>query len=676
MIPTRNLNDKSYEQFMGEAIVKIPLYSKEWTNYNPTDPGITVLENLSAFSALQRQELNEVTEEIRCRFLEMTGFFRREGILGKCYVRRKEYIADRKYLPEGQKMYAGDVCFETEEGAELYDAGIYDFYAICRGKRYSLKALTVEYGIPTGVEIFGENPKGGEEIYFCFLELPSHKNYLYFYVEVSEIFKRTPFCMEDVKLFANMSWQVYTEQGFTEIKVEDGTCLFLKSGVIKVHLPPNHVVREPGSGHYQVRCVLQSCAYDLPPKVASVRGILTEAVQRDTKSAVLFFPGEARLLVEHFLLKEGNFQVFVEEESEKFYLREEISVKDEGEYRKVLLFDSSIQGKSVMLLCQEPEIFPYRILGRLYGYDHQEFLLPPFSRVYSGKFSLLIEEKREGRACYHNVFPKSMREGEVFYTLEEESGKVIVEDCGAFEGGRVLLADYCLYQGSGGNVVKGAELVVQSGEEKCVLENCMEGFEGRFQETFQEMQKRFVFDLQRPFTMVTAADCEILLKQIPGLSIHKMRAIAFPEKNEIKIVIKPNSRDACPRLSPLYQKIVVDFLEDHRILNTRITIEQPRYVPVHVHALICVKKHYENCERTVEDLFRRILDGAGLEGEFGETVSFHKIYQTVENLDCVEEIRELSLRPGLQGGMVEGLDIRMGENALYCPGELSIEFVR
>ena len=141
-------------------------------------------------------------------------------------------------------------------------------------------------------------------------------------------------------------------------------------------------------------------------------------------------------------------------------------------------------------------------------------------------------------------------------------------------------------------------------------------------------------------------------------------------------MIKPNSREAYPRLSLLYQKILLDFLEGHRILNTRVITEQPRYVPIHVHAIICVKKHYENCESTVEELFRRLLDGAGLEGEFGETVSFHKIYQAVEHLDCVEEIRELSLHPGLQGGKVEGLDIRMKENALYCPGELSIEYVR
>lgn len=677
MIPTRNLDDKSFEMFMGEAIAKIPLYNREWTNHNPTDPGIAILENLSAFSALAGQEFNEVTDEVRFRLLELAGFFREKGAPGECYVGMRKYAGPHRHLPRGQKMYAGDVCFETEEGAEIYDAKVYDIYRICQGKKHSLRALTFEYGIPGGAEIFGEDPKGGEEVFFSFRELPVHKKSISFYVEISETFQRNPFCMEDVKSFAKISWQVYTGQGFVETKVRDNTCLFLKSGVVKVYLPAENVVREPESGLYQIRCTLDFCAYDIPPKVSHIGGILAKAVQRDTKSAALLFPGKKCLTAEHFLLGEGEFQVFVEEEPERFYLWGEncdtYRMEGVGNTKRVV-FENYVQGKRVMFLCQAPEILPYRNLGRLCGYDDQEINLPPFSRVYGGSFSLLIEEKRGDRVCCHKVLPESEAEGEVFYTLEEEQGKVIVKNCGDYQGAKVLLADYCLYQGSGGNLVKGAELKAESEGKTYFFENCMEGSCGKFQETFEKVQKRFLCDLKTGFTMVTAADCESLVGSIPGLSIHKMKAIAIPENNEIKIVIKPNSREKCPKLSPLYEKIILDFLDQHRILNTRITPVQPNYVPIHLHALICVKKQYEDCERTVKELFRRRLDGTESEAGFGETISFHKIFQAVENLDCVEEICELSLSPGKHGAVVEGLDIRLDENALYIPGELSIEF--
>ena len=65
MLNSINLDDKSYEDILAEAISQIPLYSDEWTNYNNSDPGITVVQNLSAFSLLQQAAINEITDPIR-----------------------------------------------------------------------------------------------------------------------------------------------------------------------------------------------------------------------------------------------------------------------------------------------------------------------------------------------------------------------------------------------------------------------------------------------------------------------------------------------------------------------------------------------------------------------------------------------------------------------------------
>ena len=43
MLNSINLDDKSYEDILTEAISQIPLYSEEWTNFNHSDPGITML---------------------------------------------------------------------------------------------------------------------------------------------------------------------------------------------------------------------------------------------------------------------------------------------------------------------------------------------------------------------------------------------------------------------------------------------------------------------------------------------------------------------------------------------------------------------------------------------------------------------------------------------------------
>ena len=46
MLNSINLNDRSYEDLLAEAVAQIPLYSREWTNFNRSDPGITILQNL------------------------------------------------------------------------------------------------------------------------------------------------------------------------------------------------------------------------------------------------------------------------------------------------------------------------------------------------------------------------------------------------------------------------------------------------------------------------------------------------------------------------------------------------------------------------------------------------------------------------------------------------------
>ena len=74
MLNSINLDDRSFEDILAEAISQIPLYSDEWTNFNHSDPGITVLQNLSAFSMLQQSAINEITEPIQRSLLRLLGF--------------------------------------------------------------------------------------------------------------------------------------------------------------------------------------------------------------------------------------------------------------------------------------------------------------------------------------------------------------------------------------------------------------------------------------------------------------------------------------------------------------------------------------------------------------------------------------------------------------------------
>jgi hypothetical protein len=62
MLSHRIKQEQTFENLIQEARKQIPLYTKEWTNFNPSDPAETILENLSAFS---KEDMSALAEDIR-----------------------------------------------------------------------------------------------------------------------------------------------------------------------------------------------------------------------------------------------------------------------------------------------------------------------------------------------------------------------------------------------------------------------------------------------------------------------------------------------------------------------------------------------------------------------------------------------------------------------------------
>lgn len=72
-LPIPNLDDRSFDDLMKEATALIPIYNKEWTNYNPSDPGITLLELFSWLCEMVIYRINQVPEENYRKYLKLLG---------------------------------------------------------------------------------------------------------------------------------------------------------------------------------------------------------------------------------------------------------------------------------------------------------------------------------------------------------------------------------------------------------------------------------------------------------------------------------------------------------------------------------------------------------------------------------------------------------------------------
>src|SRR5579883_1357831 len=73
MIPAPKLDDRTYADLVAEALRLIPRYCPEWTNHNPSDPGITLLELTAWMTELILYRLNRVPEKNYLAFLDLIG---------------------------------------------------------------------------------------------------------------------------------------------------------------------------------------------------------------------------------------------------------------------------------------------------------------------------------------------------------------------------------------------------------------------------------------------------------------------------------------------------------------------------------------------------------------------------------------------------------------------------
>lgn len=68
-----NLDTKTYEEISGEMVASIPKYTDKWTNHNPSDPGITILELLSWIAETTLYRMNRIPHESYVNFLRFVA---------------------------------------------------------------------------------------------------------------------------------------------------------------------------------------------------------------------------------------------------------------------------------------------------------------------------------------------------------------------------------------------------------------------------------------------------------------------------------------------------------------------------------------------------------------------------------------------------------------------------
>src|SRR5689334_13306639 len=67
------LDNRKFEDLLAEARLQIPRYNPDWTDFNESDPGITLVQLFAWFTELMLYQFNQVPDLNYIKFLQLIG---------------------------------------------------------------------------------------------------------------------------------------------------------------------------------------------------------------------------------------------------------------------------------------------------------------------------------------------------------------------------------------------------------------------------------------------------------------------------------------------------------------------------------------------------------------------------------------------------------------------------
>ncbi|WP_409966926.1 baseplate J/gp47 family protein [Bengtsoniella intestinalis] len=676
MLSRSPLNDKTYGALLAEAVAQISLYSKEWTNFNPSDPGITTLENLTACTFVQRAHIATITDQVRREMLKLLGCDCGKTIPLQLLVQPPCGFAG--FLPAHQQLTAGEMAYEVTAPTHYHPWQLKGFTSTQGGVTRDLSHFGLRWD---GVfHPFGKHPQVGD----CFtllLDAPPHMDGpIYLWVEAENSGKRTPFAPEQGELFGQVTWQYHSTRGWVDVTLEaDHTHGLLASGGVICTLDGPLPAPLSPEGDYGLRCVLTGGHYDLPPKISRVAGNLL-AVEKQRQCAYTFTldwaQGQQTAELSSALAAKSFVYVYVKEgEYYRLYQQGSVDFPKEGRYyyMEPTLYGLKIsfpqggepaEGEgAVKVVCYDEQTIHRRSLGAVYGFADQFIPLDNGTQVVEQDFSLLACcPDGQGGEAYCFVSPNGQDEDQLCYTIDTAQGGIAIQSPGMGTTYTLYLAHTAISEEQS-LPAKQVKLSMDYQGDSHLFEGVGILRKGQTSETLEQLRERFSKDMKTVKAAVLPEDYMYLASHVPGLCIHKVGLEADSEKNLVKLAIKPYTNQQRPTLSQNYIKQISDFLEHRRMVTTRIAIVQPRYVAVDVVVTVYGDPMEPHLEERVTACLTQLIDGIEGDIPFGATLSFHQISQTVGKLSGVRMVQDLRLMGGA-GTQPNGPDLQLNFDCL------------
>jgi predicted phage baseplate assembly protein len=245
-LPSPNLDDRRFQQFVDDAKRYIQQRAPEWTDHNVSDPGVTLVETVAHMADQIVYRLNRVPEKNQRAFLDLVGITlfppsaARTGVTFWLSAPQDEPVP----VPVGTEVATTRtesveaVVFATERGLDIVPSALQYLQVQRSGEPVTDRTSDLAEG--RDLLCFAEAPAPGDCMLLGLTAAVPHC------VVVLELDSRVDGVGVDPRQ-PPLEWEAWTQDGWRACEVDrDGTGGLNRPGEVVLHIPGGHILSRNG----------------------------------------------------------------------------------------------------------------------------------------------------------------------------------------------------------------------------------------------------------------------------------------------------------------------------------------------------------------------------------------------------------------------------------------------
>jgi hypothetical protein len=615
------LDDRSYEQLRDELIRRIPVYAPEWTDHNPSDPGITLIELFSFLGENLLYRFNQIPDATYMEYLRLLQIPVRSARAARALAVMTTKEPNGVRVPKGTEARAGDIVFETLTEVRVLPLSCIGVAKIAEETPFPESDEGIFFKQSwESIGLDSEDEAAAYKSELVPTESPG----------IPVDFDKAVDAMLWVAVLAeDAEGVVYVREQLAEHK--DAPLLLNIGFVPEIRLDSEEEISPPGFTE-RFRCPGEGATRDTNPVQWSIStGVIEDktpeyrslSIEHDTTEG-LTREGVVRLRLPRDFAAMGDFIIenpdmvgagdlpprLDDEETEErviFWLRAfKLDLTDNRGKKRL----RSGFGKVLYVGANAAQLVQTRqaraeFLGTGTGQPHQEFSLIHKNAI-SGSLALEVEEAEGWRAWKETDGFHASRESDRHFVLDAEAGKVKfgngLQGYTPQIGQRIRVNSYRYGGGSKGNVAAD-DVNKLTGITSVKVSNPLAAFGGADAESLESALDRIPGELRRRDRAVTRNDFRELAMMTPGANIGRAECLPLyhPERpgndsaGVVSVFVWP-TEDAdnpdAPRPDKNQLRSVCQWLDARRLVTTELYVLPPKYRKIAVAVGLQVKPGY------------------------------------------------------------------------------------